>query len=147
MPTYKNNTDKRITHHDMNYIEWQPGESKELSFFVPHELLGLSLVSHLPDVKKSVHDWSINLMSNIPESLELPYHEAFELSLYCNSGNVNIFIGDNTTPIIIKTGESHFSNYTFARCPKLRFFAAQNAILHVKVEERNTKNTLNRGGY
>ena len=48
MPTYQNDTDHRITHSDMGYMSWQPGEQKKLSFYVPHEELGLTLVSNEP---------------------------------------------------------------------------------------------------
>ena len=45
MPTYRNDTETRITFPDKHYISWQPGEARALPFFVPHEMLGLTLVS------------------------------------------------------------------------------------------------------
>ena len=146
MPTYKNNTKRRITHCDMGYLEWAPGEVKRLPFFVPYVELGLLLVSNEPHVKKMVHDWIISLKKpDVPFELTLPYHESFELSIYCVSGNAAVFFGDSYTSIEIKEGESHFSNYSYARCGVLKFVSAADAELHVKVEERNTRNTLDRG--
>ena len=44
MPTYRNDTERRITHQDKNRLAWQPGETRALHFFVPYKELGLTLV-------------------------------------------------------------------------------------------------------
>jgi len=141
MPTYRNDTDKRITHTDMNYMEWQPGEEKRLSFFVPYEKLGLTLVADEPLVDRSVHHWNISLSPNDPHTLDLPYYEAFELSLYCITGSVCVYFANSNKPVVIRAGESHFSsyNYSYAKCPFLRFTSDSGSVVNVKVEERNVK--------
>ena len=146
LPTYKNNTNRRITHCDMGYMEWAPGEERRLPLFVPYLELGLTLVSDKPYVKQMVHDWIVTLEKHdVPFELNLPYHESFELSIHCVSGNAAVFFGDSSSSVEIKEGESHFSNYSYARCGYLRFVSPGDAELHVKVEERNTRNSLDRG--
>ncbi|GHS95832.1 hypothetical protein AGMMS50276_12910 [Synergistales bacterium] len=50
MPTYKNETDKRITFQDKPNLFWQPGEVNELEYFVPFRELGLTMTSAEPRV-------------------------------------------------------------------------------------------------
>ena len=50
MPTYKNETNRRITFSDKNYLKWDPGDVKALEYFVPHEELGLSMIDERPYV-------------------------------------------------------------------------------------------------
>jgi hypothetical protein len=145
MPTYRNDTDKRITHADMNYMYWSPGEEKSLPFFVPHGKLGLTLTSDYPAADNLVFDWTVTLAPFEPETLELPYFEAFELSIRTVAGSAEVRIGNSDTAIGVTSEEIHVSTYTYARCPRLRFVSKTDAMLHVKIEERNTKNTLRRG--
>ena len=53
MPTYRNDTETRITFPDKHYISWQPGEAKALPFFVPHEDLGLTMSDPEPYVLRA----------------------------------------------------------------------------------------------
>ena len=92
MPTYKNDTDRRITHCDMNYMEWEPGEKRSLPFYVPHEKLGLTLVSDYPAADRLVYDWTVELAPFEPETLVLPYLEAYELSIRTVAGSAEVRI-------------------------------------------------------
>ena len=145
MPTYRNDTDKRITHAYMNYMYWSTGEVKRLPFYVPHEKLGLTVVSDDPIADRLVYDWTVELAPFEPETLELPYFEAFELSIRTVAGSAEIRVGESDTAIGVNSEEIHVSTYTYARCPRLRFVSESDAKLHVKMEERNMKNTLRRG--
>jgi hypothetical protein len=146
MPTYRNNTKRRITHADMSYMEWQPGEEKRLPFFVPHEELGLTLVSDQPAVNSVARSWVVTLIPGEPLKLKLEYLEAFELSVFSESGSAAMRIGDSGDEVIITAASSHFSSYSYARCPYLTFVPGEDeARLIVKQEERNTRNTLRRG--
>ena len=138
MPTYRNETGRRVTHCDMNYMEWRPGEEKSLPFFVPHEKLGLTVVSDEPLVEKHVHDWTAELTPNDPLTVKLPYHEAFELSIHAASGSADVYIGDSAEPVTVNEMESHFSSaaYTYAKCPRLRLVSEEGAEIRIKVEER-----------
>jgi hypothetical protein len=131
----------------MNYMTWQPGEEKRLPFYVPHEKLGLTVVSDAPAADRAVYDWTVTLTPDEPLVLPLQYFEAFELSIYSRSGSAYVYIGDVNVPIRIRNHESHVSMYSYARCPNLKFISSDAVLLRVKQEERNTKNTLRRGDY
>jgi hypothetical protein len=147
MPTYRNDTEGRITHADMSYMSWMPGEVHRLGFFVPHEKLGLTLVSDDPRPDFAVYDWTVELTALDPADVVLKYFEAFELSIYAVSGSAKVYIGTNATPIGVSAGESHVGEYSYARCPSLRFFSEESAVLRVKQEERNTRNMIRRRAY
>ena len=147
MLTYRNDTDRRITHFDMGYMTWQPGEEKRLSFFVPHEKLGLTLAGDdgKPEDLSVAQDWIIELTPGEPVTLALHYWEAFELSIHSLSGTAYMRIGNGEAEIAVSEEESHFSSYSYARCPWLTFGCEEAAKVRVKQEERNTRNTLRRG--
>jgi hypothetical protein len=145
--TYRNNTDHRITHHDMGYMEWQPGEEKRLSFFVPHGKLGLTLVGDdgQPEDLSVAQDWLVELTPGEPVTVALHYWESFELSVFSVAGTAHMRIGNGDAEVTVGEDESHFSSYSYARCPYLTFGCDAAATVRVKQEERNTKNTLRRG--
>jgi hypothetical protein len=148
LPTYRNDTDRRITHCDMGYMEWRPGEEKRLSFFVPHEKLGLTVASPDPPVNRETSvaaDWTVSLDPGDPARLDLPYFEAFELSVFSLGGTAYMTVGDGEVEVTVSEDESHFSSYSYARCPYLTFGCDAAATVRVKQEERNTRNTLRRG--
>jgi hypothetical protein len=124
-----------------------PGETKELPYYAPHEKLGLTKVSDGPMAERAVYDWTVELSPYDPAVIELPYFEAFVLSVNCVTGYADMYIGDADVPTGVNDAESHFSSYTYARCPRLKFVSPIAALLHVKQEEeeRNVKNTLRRG--
>ena len=146
MPTYRNDTDRRVTHCDMGYMEWAPGEERRLSFHVPWGKLGLTLVSNEPPADSSTKSWTVELTPGDPAVLYLEYWESFELSVISESGNAFMRIGDGADGAAVTEDTSHFSPYSYARCPYLTFESEGNATLLVKQEERNTKNTRRRGG-
>jgi hypothetical protein len=129
----------------MNYLEWKPGETKNLPFYVPYEKLGLTKVSDDPAADRAVYDWTVELSPYDPAVIDLPYFEAFELSINCVTGAASVYIGDADVPVGVDAGEAHFSSYSYARCPRLKIVSDAAALLHVKTEERNVKNTLRRG--
>ena len=146
MPTYKNDTDCKITDADRNYMEWMPGQERKLNYHIPHEDLGLTKVADGADADTSVQqDWTVELTPGDPFTLKLPYFEAFELSIYATKGIATARIGDGEKTFSIREGESHFSLYSWSRCPYIEFTGDSSATLRVKQEERNTKNTLRRG--
>lgn len=146
MPTYRNDTDKKITDGDRNYMEWVPGQERLLSFYIPHEKLGLTLVQSNGVSDVSVHsDWMVSLTPNDPITLELPYFDAFELSLYADTGHASVTIGDNENQFWILQGESHFSHYSYSRCPNITLISDEDSTIRIKQEERGMRNTLRRG--
>ena len=148
MPTYRNDTESRITDADRNYMEWPPGVTRALPYHVPHEALGLTKVSDEPAVggETSVFgDWEVELTAGEPIVLDLPYFEAFELSIYARDGTATARVGDGGMTFVVRPDESHFGLYAWSRCPYVSFSSEEGATLRVKQEERNTKNTLRRG--
>lgn len=150
MPTYRNDTQKRITHQDANTLEWQPGEEKRLPFFVPWKDLGLTLVSAEPHVLKntSVRDYTeFELRPGAVFVYDIPYHEAFELSLSALSGAAAVTVGDGDVRTVIDTRHDHVSTYSWKLSAYLTFEALGDtaAQIIVKVEERTWKES-NRGG-
>jgi hypothetical protein len=145
--TYRNDTEKRITHHDMGYMTWQPGETKRLSFFVPHEKLGLTLVEDdgAEGDSSVAQDWLVELTPGEPAVLKLRYWETFELSIHSLSGTAFMRIGNSELEVAVSEEESHWSSYSYARCPYLTFDCEEAAAVRVKQEERNTRNTIRRG--
>lgn len=146
MPTYRNDTDKKITDHDRNYMEWLPGQERVLKYYIPHEFLGLVKVEEAVTPSTSLfRDWTIELTPGDPLTLDLLYFEAFELSIYAESGYAIVKIGENGSLFSVLKDESHFSLYSYSRCPSITMESTVNSIIRVKQEERNTKNTLRRG--
>ena len=85
MPTYRNDTETRITWGDKHYISWQPGEAKALPFFVPHEYLGLTLTAPEPYVlrgrARGFGYTEFVVKAGAPTVYKLPYAETIELSV------------------------------------------------------------------
>ena len=146
MPTYRNDTSRRITFCDMGYMEWAPGEDKRLTFHAPHEELGLTLVSDEPAAGAAACSWTVELTPGDPITLPLKYHEAFELSIISEFGSAAMKIGSGADEVSITEDTSHFSPYRYARCPYLTFESSGEATLIVKQEKLNTRNTPGRGG-
>jgi len=150
MPTYRNDTDRKITDGDRSYMEWLPGQVRALDYHIPYERLGLTKISiaepisSVPDTSV-FRDWMIQLTPNDPITLDLPYFEAFELSIYAETGSALATIADGEEAFYILPDESHFSTYSYARCPSVTLISDKDAVIRVKQEERNTKNTLRRG--
>ena len=90
MPTYRNDTETRITWGDKHYISWQPGEAKALPFFVPHEDLGLTLADPEPYVlrgrARGFGYTEFVVKPGTPEVYKLPYSETVELSVFVPKG-------------------------------------------------------------
>lgn len=150
MPTYRNDTERRITHQDTNTLEWQPGETKRLPFFVPYKDLGLTLASPEPYVLRntSVRDYTeFELEPGATFVYDIPYHEAFELSLSALSGVVTVTVGDGGIKTVIDTLHDHVSTYSWKQSAYLTFegIGDEAAQIIVKVEERTWKES-NKGG-
>ena len=148
MPTYRNDTDRKITDADRNYMEWMPKQQRTLNYHIPHKELGLTKVEGDDRPDTSVpRDWNVSIDPGSPIILELPYLEAFEISIYAIEGTAHARIGDGEGTYYIGEDESHFSLYSWSRCPYIEFSSDEGAVIRVKQEERNTKNTLRRGRY
>ena len=151
MPTYRNDTDAKITHQAKNCMEWMPGEQKSLAFFVPHELLGLTLADPEPYVRKrsSVYDYNeFEVQPGQKLVYQIPYHETFELSLAMIKGEVQMLIGDSDVPTVIDDQHDHVSTYAWDQTAYLTFIGAGTATaqIKVKVEAKTWQDAKKRGG-
>ena len=138
MPTYRNDTDRRITFPDKHYMSWQPGESKALSFFVPHGDLGLTVTDPEPYVLKA-KPWGVGyneipVAAGSPVVFDLPYAETVELSIYVLTGSVRLKIGDSDIPILVDSNNNHVSRYPWDMSAYLTFESDEDATVYVKCE-------------
>ena len=143
MPTYKNDTDKRITHSDMSYMEWRPGEEKRLPFFVPHEKLGLTMTDEEPHVlrphSRGLDYTEIMIEPGAPieeRTVKLPYAESVLVSVEVRDARawVKMFVGDSDIPIIVDRNNNHISSYAWSIAAVLTFEAEEAAAVYVKCE-------------
>lgn len=153
MPTYRNDTENRITHCDKTYIAWQPGEVKSLPYFVPYKVMGLTLVDEQPYVRKdtSVHDYQEFELTpgDAPIIYDIPYRETFELSLSVLTGTVKMYIGDSEVPTVLDIWHDHVSTYAWDQTGWLKFEVLGNEVAQwiVKVEAKTWKDARKKGGY
>ena len=137
MPTYKNETDRRITHQDKNRISWQPGEERRLPFFVPHEELGLTLVSDEPYVLRGrgrglgYHEFVAGPDKTV---FKLPYCENVEVSVFVPKGLAKMYLGDSDVPIAVDPQNNHVGRYPWDMIAYLTFEADEATEVYVKVE-------------
>ena len=158
IPTYKNETDKRITFCDKCYLEWQPGDEKRLSFFVPHKRLGLTVIDPAPYVLRGNRDLGYHEMLIAPgASLEertynLPYFESFELSVFVlkngggdeeaiNKDLVRMYVGDSEVPQIVDIRNNHLGHYAWDMSAYLVFESDHPSAVVIKVEPYTFRGT------
>ena len=138
MPTYRNDTERRITWWKKHYISWQPGEAKALPFFVPHEMLGLTLAAPEPYVLRgSAREFGYTefvVRPGVPETYPLPYSETVEISIFVPKGLVRMFVGDCPVPIAVDPQNNHVSRYPWDMSAYLTFVADLETEVYVKVE-------------
>ena len=140
MPTYENQTERRITFPDKNYLSWQPGESRALLFFVPHEDLGLTMTDEKPYVLKErpyqrgYGFFALDLMPNVPAVQWLPYNMTIELSVYTLKGNALMSIGDSDEKMLLNPDNNHVTRYPWDMCPYVTLSSKERMTVYVKVE-------------
>jgi len=148
MPTYKNNTDKRITFSDKANLEWFPGQERALPYFVPYDVLGLTRTSEEPYVLKG-KPWRgfgyTELAISERTVYEIPYNESYELSIYCDSGYCKMYMADCDEPIMIDEKNNHFGRYAWDMASYLVFEPIDvTAVVYVKAEPFTMRGTERR---
>lgn len=139
MPTYRNNTNERITFPDKNYLTWQPGQERACPFFVPYEELGLTLADDKPYVLRgNTRGFGYAEFMVQPGQravYKIPYSETVELSVFSPSQMVRMYVGDCEIPILVDPRNNHASRYPWDMCAYLTFEGAEWAAdVYVKVE-------------
>jgi hypothetical protein len=147
MPTYQNNTDKRITFADKAYIFWQPGEIKALRYFVPHELLGLDQIDPEPFVVRNPsRGYDYNEMIIVPGApvedrlWKLPYSEAVEVSVYMLEGSCLMYVGDSEVPVRVDADNNHVAHYGWDMSSYITFESEEEVAVYMKCEPFSFKN-------
>ena len=125
MPTYRNDTENRITFSDKHYISWQPGEAKALPYFVPWKTLGLTQASPEPLVNRQDGGyWELIIKPGVRQVVDLlPYLHTFQLSIFVLKGLVKMWVGDDPTPIIVDPQNTHLSRRAWDMTAYLTFEA------------------------
>lgn len=139
MPTYRNDTGRRITHKDKNYLCWMPGQVRACPFFVPHEDLGLTLIDEEPYVLRgNTRGFGYDEFIVKPGErvvYRIPYSETVEISVFSLHQMVRMYVGDCEIPIIVDPLNNHASRYPWDMCAYLTFEGAEKeAGVYVKVE-------------
>ena len=138
MPTYINETERRITFPDKNYLSWQPGESRALPFFVPHADLGLTKASDEPyvlrDRTRGFGYTEFLVAPGEPVVYDIPYSETVEISVFVLKGYVRMTVGDGEIPIVVEPSNNHASRYPWDMSATLTFEADEDATVYVKCE-------------
>ena len=138
MPTYRNDTDKRITFPDKNYLEWKPGQARELEYFVPHEDLGLTMIDEKPYVlREKPRGFGYRTLVVEPGKktvYKIPYSMTVEISVLSPEGEAVMTIGDSLIPILVGPKQYHVSRYPWDMAGCLTFEAEKKINVHIKVE-------------
>ena len=142
MPTYKNNTNRRITFQDKQRIHWQPGDVHSLHFFVPYKDLGLTLVDDKPYVLRNPTRGFGYTEFIVPVGgqvvYDIPYSETIELSVFAPKGLVLMYPGDCTEPFAVDEDVFHVSRYPWDMVAYLTFEldgdAEEDRPVYVKCE-------------
>ena len=139
MPTYKNETNRRITFSDKNYLKWDPGDVKALEYFVPHEELGLSMIDERPYVLRNrprgFGYTEFVVRAGHKTVWWLPYSMTVELTVFSLHQAVRMWVGDCDVPIIVDPNNNHVSRYPWDMSAYLTFEAVDKAAdVYVKAE-------------
>jgi hypothetical protein len=141
MPTYQNQTQHRITFPDKAYLAWQPGETRALKYFVPHEELGLTMTSPEPYVlrdKRRGFDYNemvISPLAPLDERVwKLPYCETVEVSVYVLEGYVRMYVGDCEDPVVVDVNNNHVAHYPWDMSAYLTFESDVSTAVYMKCE-------------
>lgn len=138
MPTYTNETPNRITFPDKAYLFWEPGEAKRLPYFVPWQMLSLTLTSPEPHVNRQDGGyWEYRLKPGERQVIDLlPYLHTFQLSVFVPKGFLKMWVGDDPTPIIVDPQNNHLSKRAWDMTAYLTFEAM--AIEDCSVEDKDS---------
>jgi hypothetical protein len=135
-------------------MEWEPGEEKSLAFFVPHELLGLTMADEEPYVLrgqlKGLDYTEMIVEPGAPveeRTIKLPYSETVLISVEVRDEGTwaKMYVGDSDVPIIVDRDNNHVSSYPWNMSAYLVFEAEEPAAVCVKCEPFTHRGTERRG--
>ena len=141
MPVYKNETSRRITFQHKGILEWDPGQERPLTYFVPHKLLGLTMVNPEPYVLRNreiMIDYTEKLiapwMTLANRTVEIPYSETVLVSVEVRAGWLRMYVGDSEIPHVVDRDNNHVSVYPWDMSSFLIFEADEPTAVYMKFE-------------
>ena len=132
MPTYKNNTASQIYWRN---ILWEPGESRDLTYFVPYGDLGLTVTDALPAVDSPVLlSEDVVLSAGVVQEKDVPYDARIQVSAAAISGTATLTVGDKE--IILDANTDYASTpLAWSRVASVSLISAAGATVRLLVEE------------
>lgn len=102
MPTYKNNETAQIYWRN---ILWEPGQTRALTFYVPHADLGLTETAATPAVDSPVMvSEDVVIGAGVPEEVEVPYTARIIVSAISTNGTASLDINGEEIPVDSSAG-------------------------------------------
>ena len=153
MPTFKNETTRVISHRAItqspegvpreNWIIFNPGEEKQLAFWLPYVKLGLTLTSeNYPPVPNSILiSGSFNFEEGTERKFNIEPCDTYVVNIIVQSGSVLMYPGNST--IGVEVAESTDVPYHYKAvldweyAPYLRIVGKENdtlATVHAEVD-------------
>ena len=143
MPTYQNQTKKRITWDHKGYLEFEPDQIRALEYFIPMEVTGLTMIDEQPYVLRGKRDVGYAEMIINPgahvdtRTYKIPYFESFDLTVFVigtESAAVRMFIGDSEIPIAVDMKNYHWNRYAWDMSSYIIFESSIPSLVTIRVD-------------
>ncbi len=134
MPTYLNEQPNPVV---WGGVVWGPGESRALSYFVPDEMLGLTVASQDPTPSPLVlFSDEIALGASEEETIEVPYSHSqrFELTVFAISGAASLSLDDGGQSLTIDAKAFYRGRLEWRSCRRIVLSSAEGAVIRVSIE-------------
>ena len=114
MPTFKNETSRVISHRAIiqspegvpkeSWIIFNPGEEKQLSFWLPYAKLGLTLTSeNYPPVPETILiSGTFNFNNGTERKFNIASCDTYVLNIIVQSGKVTVYTGNSNTGVEVR---------------------------------------------
>jgi len=132
MPTYRNNGTTQIYWRN---VLWEPGQTRALTYFVPHGDLGLTVTDALPDVESPVLlSEDVVLSAGVAQEKAIPYAARILISAAAISGTATLGIGGKKITIDDKT-RYESTPLAWSKVESISLISAAGATVRILVEE------------
>ena len=142
MPTYRNDTKKKITFPDATYLEFYPGQTRVLRYHIPYVDLGLTLVSETPFVLRSdtgegnrLAYFEESMASGDSKRFDFPYCEGIQLSIEATSGKAYVYYGDSDQRVLIDSTHYQVTSVAWSKVPYVIVECIEAASITIKAED------------
>lgn len=134
MPRYRNGTSNRIP---WRHYVWESGETKDLPVFVPHEALGLTLVSGGKVVPSPIlMSQEVALTAGaLSATITLPYAAKVGMTIYAKTGSGVLTLGDSEIEIPLEPGATYEGTFPWHKVGSIKLESDAPATFILFVEE------------